>query len=244
MSRMPLIGISCYVDVIDRPPWVAQKSAVLPHAYVAHVERAGAIAVILPPREDATHAMAADVLRSLDGLIIAGGADIESSRYAAVPDAAAQPPRRDRDTWEIALADVSRERDLPTLGICRGMQVLAVAADAQLEQHLPDRVGNDAHSPHVGAYSAHVVTVDADSELAEIVGTGPREVPTYHHQAVVPVSLEDSGYLPSAWHADGTLEGMEDRSATFRLAVQWHPEAGDDNRLFAALVAASVTRHG
>ncbi len=243
MSRMPVIGISCYVELVDRSPWVAQKSAVLPHAYVAHVERAGGIAVILPPREDATHAMAADVLARLNGLVIAGGADIESSRYAAVPDATAQPPRRDRDAWEIALADVSRELDLPTLGVCRGMQVMAVAADAHLEQHVPDRVGGDEHSPDVGAFGSHVVTVEVDTTLADVIGAGPRAVPTYHHQAVAPTSLEDSGYLPAAWHADGTLEAMEDPSATFRLAVQWHPEAGDDNRLFAALAAAAAARH-
>ncbi|MEO7071160.1 MAG: gamma-glutamyl-gamma-aminobutyrate hydrolase family protein [Nostocoides sp.] len=239
MSRMPVIGISCYVESVDRSPWVGQKSAVLPYAYIAHVERAGGIAVVLPPREDATHSMALDVLSRIDGLIIAGGADIESSRYSAVPDATAQEPRRDRDTWEIALADVSRERDLPTLGICRGMQVLAVAADAHLEQHTPARVGNDVHSPHVGVYASHVVTVHADTVLADVLGAGPVEVPTYHHQAVVPDSLHASGYISTAWHADGTLEAMEDPSATFRLAVQWHPEAGDDNRLFEALVSAT-----
>ncbi len=239
MSRMPVIGISCYVEAVDRSPWVAQRSAVLPHAYVAHVERAGGIAVVLPPREDATHAMASTVLTRVDGLVIAGGADIEASRYAAVPDATAQSPRRDRDAWEVALADVSRERDLPTLGICRGMQILAVAADAHLEQHVPDRVGTDVHSPEPGAYGWHPVDVLADTALADVVGAGSVDVPTYHHQAVLPVSLEDSGYLPSAWHADGTLEAMEDPSATFRLAVQWHPEVGADNRLFAALVAAA-----
>lgn len=239
MSRMPVIGISCYVEAVDRSPWVGQKSAVLPHAYVAHVERAGGIAVVLPPREDATHAMAAEVLSRIDGLIIAGGADIEASRYAAPSDASSQHPRRDRDAWEIALADVSRERDVPTLGICRGMQILAVAADAHLEQHVPDRVGTDVHAPEPGVYASHLVTVDPDRLLAEVIGEGPRDVPTYHHQAVVPDSLHASGYLSAAWHADGTLEAMEDPSATFRLAVQWHPEAGDDDRLFVALVAAA-----
>ena len=243
MSRLPVIGITCYVEPVDRRPWVGQPSAVLPRLYLDHVEAAGAIGVLLPPREDATEEMAGVILDRVDGLVIAGGADVEASRYGAEPDPTAQHPRRDRDAWEIALARVARERDLPVLGICRGMQVLAVAAGGRLEQHVPDRVGHHDHSPVVGAFAWHAVRVEPGTRLADILGDGPLDdegAPTYHHQSVDPESLGDTGFRPAAWHEDGTLEGMEDADAAFTVAVQWHPEAGTDPRLFDALVRAAA----
>ncbi|GAA4413804.1 gamma-glutamyl-gamma-aminobutyrate hydrolase [Fodinibacter luteus] len=241
----PVIGVSCYVEHVDRSPWLAQRSAVLPHRYVAHLERAGAVVVVLPPRPDADDELADAVLGRLDALVIAGGADVQADRYDAEPHPTSQPPRPDRDEWELALARVSAERDLPVLGICRGMQVMAVAAGGGLVQHVPDVVGHDAHCPLPGEYTSHPVTPVAGARLAELLGTGSLDVPTYHHQAVRPETLEGTRYRPSAWHADGTLEAMEDPSARFRLAVQWHPEAGHDTRLFDALVdAASRTRPG
>ena len=90
------------------------------------------------------------------------------------------------------------------------------------------------------ALGKHDVKITQSSAAAIKLGTAPLDVPTYHHQAVRPQSLAGTAYRPSAWHADGTLEAMEDPSAPFRLAVQWHPEAGDDGRLFEALVAAAA----
>lgn len=234
----PVIGISCYVERVDRDPWVGQWSAVLPHGYVDYVEQVGGLAVVLPPRLDAEDRMAGEVLDRVDGLIIAGGADIEATRYGAKPHATAQRPRSDRDAWELALARVSADRDLPVLGICRGMQVMAVAAGGRIEQHLPDIVHSDVHSPMPGAYARHEITCTEGSLVADILGTEPQSVPTYHHQSVVPESLEGTAYQTSAWHEDGTLEAMEAPDSRFRLAVQWHPEAGEDPRLFEALIAA------
>lgn len=241
-ASRPVIGVSAYVEPVDRSVWVQQHSAVLPYRYVDHIERAGAIAVILPPRHDADDDMADAVLARLDGLVIAGGADVEAVHYDAEPHPTSQAPRADRDAWELALSRMSDERDLPVLGICRGMQVMAVAAGAALVQHVPDVVGHEAHLPRPGEYSLHHATPVAGTLLAELLGTDPLEVPTYHHQAVHPESLEGTVYRPSAWHADGTLEAMEDPTAGFRIAVQWHPEAGDDGRLFEALVAAATGR--
>lgn len=238
MSR-PVIGLSCYVEAVDRDPWRAQRSVVLPHAYAAHLEAAGGVAVVLPPRLDADDDLARDLLARVDGLILVGGADVEASRYAALPHPTSQDPRPDRDTWELALARISREFDLPTLGICRGMQVMAVAAGGRLDQHLPDTVGHVEHLPAAGVYARHQVTAVPGSVLAGIVGTAPLSVPTYHHQGVLAESLAATAYDISAWHDDGTPEAMEDRTAQFRLAVQWHPEAGDDGRLFAALARAA-----
>ena len=241
-SVRPVIGVSCYVEDVDRPPWTAQRSAVLPHRYVEKIEQAGAVAVVLPPRHDADDELATAVLERLDGLVIAGGADVEAARYDADPHPHAQRPRPDRDEWELALARVSAQRDLPVLGICRGMQVMAVEAGGVLDQHLPEVVGHESHSPSPGEYSSHHATPAEGTRLADLLGTDPLDVPTYHHQAVRADSLAGTPYRPAAWHADGTLEAMEDPSSFFRLAVQWHPEAGDDGRLFEALVEAAAAR--
>lgn len=238
MSR-PVIGVSCYVESIDRDPWVGQRSAVLPFDYLRHVAAAGGIGLILPPRLDAEEEMAAAVLDRLDGLILAGGADVEASRYAAAPHPTSQAPRPDRDAWELALAAQSWRRGLPTLGVCRGMQIMAVGAGARLVQHLPDTVGSEEHCPALGAFGEHPVRAVDGTRLGGILGTDDLSVPTYHHQGVDADSLGHTDYTISAWHRDGTPEGLEDPTQRFRIAVQWHPEAGDDPRLFAALVAAA-----
>lgn len=233
-SGRPVIGVTSYVEPVVRGDWTDQASTVLPHNYVEHLERAGAIAVVLPPRLDADEELVEEVLSRLDGVVIAGGADVEPSRYAAVPHESVQAPRPDRDGFEIAVAAVTARTRLPLLGICRGMQVMAVAAGGTLEQHVPDRVGHTSHSPSPGVYASHHVSVVDGTRLAAILGTEVLDVPTYHHQAVT----THPGYAPAAWHEDGTLEAMEDAAYPFRIAVQWHPEAGDDGRLFDALVAA------
>ncbi len=242
MSRVPVIGLSCYVEDVDRAPWSAQRSAVLDYRYVASLQDAGAVVVILPPRDDADDALAASVLQRLDGLVLAGGVDVEASRYGADPHPGSQDPRPDRDAWELALLRAAYARDLPVLGICRGMQVMAVEAGAVLEQHIPDRVGTEVHSVAPGVMADHPVVPVPGTRVAAILGTDPVDVPTYHHQAVDPGSLAATGFVPSAWHADGTLEAMEDPRRGFRVAVQWHPESGSDPRLFVALLRAAEHR--
>jgi putative glutamine amidotransferase len=233
MSR-PIIGISCYVEAASWGAWTDVPAALIPHRYVAKVEEAGGVALVIPPRLDADAGWAVDVLGRLDGLILAGGVDVEPVRYGQEPHSSIQAARRDRDAAELSLAVASGRTGLPVLGICRGMQVMAVAAGGVLEQHIPDRVGHSGHSPSPGVYGEHEVRIELSSRLGTILGPSI-EAPSYHHQAVV----SHPGYVASAWDpADGTLEAMEDSAARFRLAVQWHPEVSDDVRLFTALVAA------
>lgn len=233
-AARPVIGISCYVEPASWGAWSGVPCALLPVAYVAKIEQAGGVALVIPPRVDADEELAAQLLERLDGLVIAGGADVDPDRYAAPRHPEVQASRGDRDATELALASVAGRTGIPLLGICRGMQVMAVAAGGVLEQHVPDRVGHVDHSPQVAVYGEHVVETVPGTRLATVLGSRT-DVPSYHHQAV----LTHPGFDPAAWAPDGTLEAMEDPDAAFRIGVQWHPEVGDDPRLFEALVVAA-----
>ena len=232
-----MIGLTCYVEPVTRSVWRDLPSATVPYSYIRNLEQAGGLVVIIPPRADGDQGLAAEILSRVDGLVIAGGVDVDPARYARPRHASVQESREDRDAMELALATAAAEQDVPLLGICRGMQVMAVAAGGDLEQHLPDRVGHQDHSPEVGAYGRHPVTTVVGTRVNSLLGDSV-VVPSYHHQSV----LTHPGFVPAAWATDGTLEAMEDPEAGFRLAVQWHPEEGDDPRLFAALVEAAA-RH-
>jgi putative glutamine amidotransferase len=236
-SRRPVIGLTCYVEPVTRAVWQDVPSATVPYSYVRQIELAGGLVVIIPPRADGDPALAAEILARLDGLVIAGGADVDPARYARQRHTSVQESREDRDAMELALASAAADQDVPLLGICRGMQVMAVAAGGDLEQHVPDRVGHEDHSPQAGVYGKHAVSTVDGTRVHALLGEST-VVPTYHHQSV----LTHPGFVAAAWAADGTLEAMEDPGAGFRLAVQWHPEEGDDPRLFAALVEAAA-RH-
>lgn len=240
MSGRPVIGVTSYVEPASWSAWRDVPAALVPHAYVRQVAAVGGIAVIVPPLpEDASDDDARDILRRVDGLIIAGGADVESGRYGAAPHPSAQLPRRDRDASELMLARVTAAEGIPLLGVCRGMQVMAVAAGGELEQNLPDRLGSTRHAPGRGRYGSHGVRIAEGSRLHDILGDEVT-VPTYHHQGVVAAP----GYRLCAWADDGVLEAFEHPDEPFRIGVQWHPEAGDDPRLFLRLVeAARLHRH-
>lgn len=240
----PVIGLTAYDEPVDRGVWIAQRSVLLPHDYVAKIEAVGALAVLLPPRADLTAPVADELLARLDGLIVTGGADVESATYGQDPHPSAQEARPERDRSELALVRAARRRGLPILGICRGMQIMAVEAGGTLEQHVPDRVGHDEHCPRPGVFGRHGVALVAGSRLADLLGPHV-DVHSYHHQAVA----THPGYRAVGHAPDGTLEAMEadpsrgDRFPSFCVGVQWHPEPGDDERLFVALVqAAAETR--
>jgi len=231
----PVIGITAYVERVSWGRWVDVPGALVPNRYVRAVERAGAIAVVIPPRHDADDDTAHALLERLDGVVLVGGVDVAPELYGDERHPSVQASRPDRDTTEIAIARASVELDLPLLGICRGMQVMAVEAGGLLEQHVPDRVGHDDHSPAPATYGSHPVHTVVGTQVARLLGPEV-DVPTYHHQSV----LTHPGYVASAWASDGTLEAMEVPGARFRLAVQWHPEVGTDPRLFEAFVAAAT----
>ena len=225
----PLIGISTYREQARWGVW-DELADVLPATYARSVERAGGVPVLLPPGPaDA----ARTVVARLDGLLISGGADVDPSRYAAEPHARTASWREDRDAWELAQLDAA-PIGLPVLGICRGMQVMAVHAGGTLEQHVPDVVGSERHSPGGAEFGEVDVDVLPGTRLAAAIGD-KGSVRCHHHQAV----RDHPGFVPAARAADGTLEAIEHPGHRFRLAVQWHPETRDDAGLFRALVAAA-----
>ena len=227
----PRVGLPTYVEparwgVWDRP------AALLPHSYVAAVSRAGGLAVLLPP---AVSAAAGRALDGLDALVLTGGADVDPARYGAGRDPATQPPRPDRDEWEAALVLAALDRDLPLLAICRGAQVLNVALGGTLDQHLPAVVGHTGHLPEPAVLGAVTVRLAPGTPVAAIVGAEVK-VPCYHHQAIRRLGR---GVEAVGWADDGTVEAAVVTGRRFAVAVQWHPEDGDDPRLFRALVAAA-----
>jgi putative glutamine amidotransferase len=231
----PVIGITSYVEPASWGAWSQVPAALVPNAYVEHLRGAGAIAVLLPPLgEGVADDDARRLLSRLDGLVLAGGADVESSRYREPPHALAQQPRPDRDAAELALARAARATTVPTLGVCRGMQVMVVAAGGKLEQHLPDRLGSLAHSPAPAEYGPRVVEPVAGSRLQAILGDR-LEVNCYHHQGVA----SHPTFEVAAISEDGVIEAIESQASEFYLGVQWHPETGGDRRLFEALVEAA-----
>lgn len=228
----PVIGLSCYLEPASWGAWQL-PAALLPHWYLDLFHEAGAEVVLLPPGTDAS------VVDRLDGLALVGGADVDARLYGADPDPTADPPRETRDATEIDLYRRARAQGMPVLGICRGMQVMAVAHGGSLIQNLPDVEGTIVHRERPGHFVDHAATFAEGSRAAGIFGPGT-VVNSSHHQAVA-----SAGDLTvSGWAADGTVEACEDPSADFCLGVQWHPEHPDrraaDRGLLRAFVEAAA----
>ena len=231
MTR-PLIGITTYQEAARWGVWV-REAALLATAYPRAVERGGGVAVLLPPPAGLD---GVEVLVSrLDGLVIAGGPDVEPARYGEEPHESTGGPDVPRDRWESALLRAALEADKPFLAVCRGMQLLNVVQGGTLIQHLPDEVGHDRHLPRQGRFTRHKVRIAADSLAGRVLGEYA-DVPTYHHQAVRHLGR---GLTPVAWAGDQVVEAIEAQDHRFGLGVQWHPEEGDDLRLFEALAKAA-----
>ncbi|MYQ44133.1 gamma-glutamyl-gamma-aminobutyrate hydrolase family protein [Streptomyces sp. SID4985] len=226
----PLIGVSTYLEDATRWGVWELPAALLPAAYPRLVQRAGGIAAMLPP--DAPERAAATVAR-LDGLVIAGGPDVDPARYGAERSPRTGPPAPERDAWELALIEAALAARVPLLGICRGLQLLNVALGGTLVQHL------DGHVEAVGVLGTHPVTPVPGTLYAKIAPEESARVPTYHHQCVDRLGR---GLVPSAHTADGTVEAVELPSAEgWVLGVQWHPEMGEDVRVMRALVDVAAS---
>jgi putative glutamine amidotransferase len=229
----PLIGLSTYREQAAWGVW-DQRADLLPTQYAAAVESTGGVPVLLPPQQ--TPGAADAIVARLDGLVISGGADVDPGRYGEEPHPRTASWRPDRDAWEVALLDAAEAIGLPVLGVCRGMQVMAVRAGGALDQHVPDLVDHETHSPGGPEFGSIAVTTVAGSRLAGLVGD-ELAVNCHHHQSV----RTHPGYVAVAHAGDGTLEAMEAQGDRFCVGVQWHPETAADVGLLAGLVRAAAT---
>ncbi|GGN70430.1 gamma-glutamyl-gamma-aminobutyrate hydrolase [Streptomyces albiflavescens] len=222
----PLIGVSTYLESRARWGVWELEAALLPAGYPRLVQRAGGLAAMLPP-DDPAHA-AATVAR-LDGVVVAGGPDVDPARYDAERSPRTGAPAPERDAWELALIHAALASGTPLLGICRGMQLLNVALGGTLVQHI------EGHVKDVGCFGHHEVSPVPGTLYAGVVPESCA-VPTYHHQAVDRLG---EGLLASAHAVDGTVEAIELPGSAWVLGVQWHPEMGEDLRVMRALVRAA-----
>ena len=235
-EHRPVIGICTALARANWGVWKERDAALLALSYIDAIQRAGGLAVMIPPDgrfEDAPD----ELLDLLDGLILAGGNDIDPAVYGADrhPETRHLVPERDRA--ELALAIRAVERDMPVLGICRGMQLINVAFGGTLSQHLPEELGHEEHRRTPGSFegSEHDVRLTAGSLAARAAGEELHSTKSHHHQGIAAVGdgLEVTGHST----IDDLPEAIEAPGRRFVLGVQWHPEADEQSRVVAAIVA-------
>jgi putative glutamine amidotransferase len=237
-DNRPAIGITAVNVDAAWGVW-NQPAVLLPLNYISAIQTAGGLALMLPPDPIATEDPD-DTLDRLDGLILAGGNDVDPACYGADchPETRGLVP--DRDAFELAITRRAIQRDLPVLGICRGMQVLNVALGGTLIQHLPERFGHQHHRRTPGSFddSDHDVSLRADSLAALAAGEHVHATKSHHHQGVD--RLGDGLQATGLSTLDELVEAIEAPDSRFVLGVQWHPEADVRSRVIGALVSAAA----
>jgi putative glutamine amidotransferase len=227
MLARPVIGLPTPIEAASWGAWRDFPIALMGWSYVRAVQAAGGLAVLLPPDGSADPD---EVLALIDGLLLVGGTDVDPASYGEEPDPATKHTTPARDEFELALARRALEIDLPLLGVCRGMQVMNVAAGGTLVQDL-DNVEMHRHTP--GAFGDHDVELEPGS-LAERAAGQPRSaVKSHHHQGVGRLG---EGLVVSGRAEDGEVEAVEMPERRFALGVLWHPEEDETSRLIAAFV--------
>jgi putative glutamine amidotransferase len=230
-GHRPVVGICA---AIESARWAAWEVVVnlSPRTYTLAVQRAGGIALILPA-DDVVAESPDELLDLIDGLILAGGSDIDPASYGAQPHPETRGTWPERDRFEIALGTRALERDMPVLGICRGMQMLNVIQGGTLNQHVRDLVQNELHRHTPGVFTDHRVRLDAGSLAARVVGGETTEVKSAHHQGIEELG---EGVVTSGQADDGLVEAIELPDKTFAVGVLWHPEEDERSRVIGSLV--------
>lgn len=240
MTQRPVIGLCA---AVERGQWGAWDEVCdqLPRSYSAAVQRAGGLALLLPP-DDYVAENPDVVLDKLDALVLAGGSDVDPASYGAKPHPETRGARPERDRFELALAWRALERDVPFLGICRGMQMFNVATGGTLYQHLPERLGHSEHAETPGTFGDHEVDLEPGSLAARAVGANRTFVKSHHHQGVE--ELGEGLSVTGRSAIEGEVEAIELPDRAFALGVLWHPEEDEASRVIGALVeqASGVMR--
>jgi len=234
------IGICAAVERVRREPW-DEVVTMVQRTYPAAVQRAGALALIVPP-DDAVLDTPDALLDRIDGLLLAGGADVDPSSYGAAPHPEAGVVWPERDRFEIALIRRAIEREMPVLGACRGMEILNVALGGTLHQHLPDVIGSDRHRHTPGVFADHEVTLEPGSLAARAAGGERGLVKSHHHQGIAELG---HGLVATGWSPDdGLIEAIELPGERYVLGVLWHPEEDEASGVIASLVDAARVKVG
>jgi putative glutamine amidotransferase len=236
----PVIGMCAALEHARWSVW-DQKALLLPRNYVDAVQRAGGLAAMLPPDPRLVQ-RPAEALDLIDGLLLAGGADIDPASYGERPHEETHDTVPERDAFEIALARAAIERDMPVLGICRGMQLINVARGGTLLQHLPERFGHHEHRRVPGSFDGadHDVRLREGSLAARTAGERRHATKSHHHQGVD--RLGEELVVSGSSTLDDLPEAIELPDRRFVLGVQWHPEADDASPFVTALVHACRAR--
>ncbi len=225
----PLVGITTYLTPARWSYWDLE-AALIPADYVSAIDRAGARPLLVPPAEDGVE----ETLDALDGIVFTGGSDIDPELYGEAAHPETFGIHRGRDDAELALLRAALERDVPILGICRGVQILNVGLGGDLHQHLPDVVGHERHKHDPpGEFNEHGVAIEPGTRLARALGARA-SVMSHHHQGLRRLG---EGLVAAARADDGAVEAIEAPDCRFAVGVLWHPEAGEDQALFESFVA-------
>jgi len=233
MARRPVIGVSAAVETATWAVWREVEVNVSQRTYTERIDEAGGVPLLLPT-SDAGTADPGALLGLVDGLVLAGGADIDPASYAAEPDPRTTNVRRGRDAFEIALARAAIERDLPLLAVCRGFQLLNVALGGTLEQHLADA---EVHMHTPGAFADHEVRLEPGSLAARATGAERLSVRSHHHQGIGRLA---DGLVASGWaEPGGVTEAVELPDRRWALGILWHTEEEQMSSIIGALTAAA-----
>jgi putative glutamine amidotransferase len=238
----PVIGICTSLERAQWGVW-DQPAALLPFSYITAIQRAGGLAMMIPPDPRLVDDPD-EVLDRIDGLILAGGADIDPSSYGSEPHPQTRGTVGERDRPEIALARRALQRDMPVLGICRGMQLINVAQGGTLRQHVPELVGHDDHRRNPGSFedSDHDVLLEEGSLAARAAGEELHGTKSHHHQGVDVIG--EGLVVTGVSTLDALPEAIEAPGCRFVLGVQWHPEADEQSRVVSALVDQARASRG
>jgi putative glutamine amidotransferase len=234
-DKRPVIGICAALEHAQWGAW-SRTAALVPYEYLAEIQRAGGLALMIPPDPKLTQ-NPDELLDQLDGLILAGGADVDPATYGAEAHPETKGTVPARDEVELALTKAAVERDMPVLGICRGMQLLNVALGGTLDQHTPESVGHCEHRRNLGTFEGndHDVALTPGSLAARAAGEDLHGTKSHHHQGVA--TLGEGLTITGVSSIDDYPEAIEAPANQFVLGVQWHPEADEHSQVIAAFVA-------